>query len=116
MADTSAFLDQQLVNGSLYESEQRLADRTGALMSAKITGRPTAKVIAAYAATARPGNGIVLDIGCGRGASTRADGVSPYRQGPDSPRCGLGESGRWSLCGLIRPSGCGRVLRAAGRR
>lgn len=72
MADTSAFLDQQLVNGSLYESEQRLANRTGALMSAKITGRPTAKVIAAYAAATRPGNGIVLDIGCGRGASTQA--------------------------------------------
>ncbi|MEU4955000.1 class I SAM-dependent methyltransferase [Streptomyces lavendulae] len=72
MADTSAFLDQNLITGSLYKSEQRLASRTGALMSAKTSGRPTAVVIAAHASAAHPGTGTVLDIGCGRGASTLA--------------------------------------------
>ncbi|WP_030200751.1 class I SAM-dependent methyltransferase [Streptomyces sp. NRRL S-87] len=72
MADTSAFLDQQLVSTTLYGTQQRLADRTGSLMSAKTAGRPAAEVIAAYAARARPGRGVVLDIGCGRGASTLA--------------------------------------------
>lgn len=41
-------------------------------MSAKITGRPVPQVIADYAVRARPGSGLVLDIGCGRGASTLA--------------------------------------------
>ncbi|MFC9329198.1 class I SAM-dependent methyltransferase [Kitasatospora sp. NPDC057015] len=72
MADTSPFLDRKIINGSLYQDQQRLADRTGALISAKIAGRPAPQVIADHAVRARPGPGLVLDIGCGRGASTLA--------------------------------------------
>lgn len=72
MPDLSPFLDPDAISGSLYRNQQRLADRTSALISAKITGRPTAQVIAKYASKAAPGTGPVLDIGCGRGASTLA--------------------------------------------
>ncbi|MFF3432159.1 class I SAM-dependent methyltransferase [Streptomyces sp. NPDC002602] len=73
MSDLSPFLDADLVSGSLYQDQQRLADRTGALMAAKISGRPAPGVIASYALRARPRPGsLVLDIGCGRGASTLA--------------------------------------------
>ena len=73
MADTSPFLDPHLVGGVLYRDGDRLASRTGALMAAKITGRATPEVLAAYAVGARPRPGRpVLDIGCGRGASTLA--------------------------------------------
>ncbi|MFD6934658.1 class I SAM-dependent methyltransferase [Streptomyces goshikiensis] len=72
MPDPSPFLDPQFVGGSLYQDQQRLADRTGALLSAKISGRPAPQMIAQYAAVAQPGSGLVLDIGCGRGASTVA--------------------------------------------
>ncbi|MBT2478371.1 class I SAM-dependent methyltransferase [Streptomyces sp. ISL-94] len=72
MPDLSPFLDPQLVNGSLYRDQRRLADRTGALMAAKVSGRPAPAVIASYAVQARPAPGEVLDIGCGRGASTLA--------------------------------------------
>lgn len=41
-------------------------------MSAKISGLPAPQVIAGYAVAAQPADGIVLDIGCGRGASALA--------------------------------------------
>lgn len=73
MPDTSPFLDQRLISGDLYRDQRRLADRTGALMSAKIFGRSASDVIAD---TARrwyaDADGLVLDLGCGRGASTVA--------------------------------------------
>lgn len=72
MPDLSPFLDDT-ITGSLYRDQRRLADRTGALMSAKIAGRPATRVIVSYALRARPRSGRpVLDIGCGRGASTLA--------------------------------------------
>ncbi|MFE3110625.1 MULTISPECIES: hypothetical protein [Kitasatospora] len=49
MADVSPFLDRNIISGSLYQDQQRLADRTGALISAKITGRPAPQVIADHA-------------------------------------------------------------------
>lgn len=73
MPDTSPFLDQRLVGGGLYQDHQRLANRTGALLSAKIAGRPAPEVIADYARGSYSGTGgLVLDVGCGRGASTLA--------------------------------------------
>ncbi|MGW0753390.1 class I SAM-dependent methyltransferase [Streptomyces sp. NPDC002587] len=72
MPDTSPLLDPRLVGGSLYQDQQPLADRTWALLSAKISGRPAPQGDAQYAAAARPGSGLVLDIGCGRSASTLA--------------------------------------------
>ncbi|MFD9791364.1 class I SAM-dependent methyltransferase [Streptomyces sp. NPDC059070] len=73
MSDLSPFLDPRLVTGSLYQGEQRLAERTRALLAAKVSGRPAPQVIAAHAARALPRPGAtVLDIGCGRGASTLA--------------------------------------------
>jgi ubiquinone/menaquinone biosynthesis C-methylase UbiE len=71
--EASPFLDQRLISGSLYGDQQRLADRTGALLSAKTAGRPAAEVLAATALRSYAGTGgPVLDIGCGRGSSTLA--------------------------------------------
>jgi len=73
VSDTTPFLDQQLISGSLYGNQQRLAARTGALLSAKTSGRSAAEVISAIALQACSSvGGLVLDIGCGRGASTVA--------------------------------------------
>jgi ubiquinone/menaquinone biosynthesis C-methylase UbiE len=74
MPDTSPFLDQRLIGASLYRDQQRLADRTGAILSAKTSGRSAAEVIADTARRwdGADADGLVLDIGCGRGASTVA--------------------------------------------
>ncbi|PKV84234.1 class I SAM-dependent methyltransferase [Streptomyces sp. TLI_146] len=73
MSDFSPFLDSRLATGSLYRTQQRLAERTQALLAAKVCGRPAAQVVAAHAAHALPRPGAtVVDIGCGRGASTVA--------------------------------------------
>ncbi|MEU6866777.1 hypothetical protein ABZ924_26540 [Streptomyces sp. NPDC046876] len=51
-------------------------------MAAKVSGRPAPAVIAALASRQRPAPGtVVLDIECGRGAST----VSLARALPDCP-------------------------------
>ncbi len=67
------FVDPALVRGSLYATAARLAQRTDALGRAKRTGRPAAQVIADLATAHLPsGPGrIVVDVGCGRGTTTR---------------------------------------------
>jgi len=67
------FVDANLVRGSLYATTQRLAQRTGALGRAKRTGRHAAQVIAELATANLPPGPcrIVVDVGCGRGTTTR---------------------------------------------
>lgn len=68
------FTDQALVRGPLYISADRLARRTSALHRARVAGRHAGEVIADLAEAAlAPGGGqaSVVDIGCGRGTTTR---------------------------------------------
>lgn len=108
MADTPPFLDRNLLEGTLYQDQQRLAARTGSLLSAKISGRPAPQVITRHAADANPGSGLVLDIGCGRGATT----LALARALPDARICAIDASAslltaardRLSLHGLSAPT------------
>lgn len=67
------FLDPTLVHGPLYASADRLAQRSGALRRAKIAGRSVGELAAQLVAATLPGRGdqLVVDIGCGRGRTTR---------------------------------------------
>ncbi|WP_449475472.1 class I SAM-dependent methyltransferase [Streptomyces abikoensis] len=59
----------------LYGRAGRLTRRTGALMRAKTSGRPVPKVIVRLLTDHRGEDappGLVVDIGCGRGTSSRA--------------------------------------------
>jgi len=77
------FLDPALVHGGLYDEPGRLARRTSALHKAKTAGGHAAQVAAELAADQLPSGQrpTVLDIGCGRGTSTRvlADRLRPAR-------------------------------------
>jgi SAM-dependent methyltransferase len=68
------FLDPDLVRGKLYDDPRRMTRRTSALHRAKITGDHAAHVAAELAADhlLAGHQPTVLDIGCGRGTSTRA--------------------------------------------
>jgi ubiquinone/menaquinone biosynthesis C-methylase UbiE len=66
------FTDQAQVRGPLYASAVRIAQRTGALHRARVSGRHAAKVIADLAREALGLNEVlVADLGCGRGTTTR---------------------------------------------
>jgi ubiquinone/menaquinone biosynthesis C-methylase UbiE len=68
--------------GELYGSSARLTGRSSALLRAKVVGRPVPETIAALAATHLVGDlRLVLDIGCGRGTSSRvlAERLHPQR-------------------------------------
>jgi SAM-dependent methyltransferase len=56
----------------LYASAARLAQRTGALHTAKISGEDATATITKLAAHVAPTNPVVCDIGCGRGTTTLA--------------------------------------------
>jgi ubiquinone/menaquinone biosynthesis C-methylase UbiE len=56
----------------LYASADRIAQRTGALLRARVTGRHAGDVIADLAQQAVETNDVlVADLGCGRGTTTR---------------------------------------------
>ncbi|MEU3164039.1 class I SAM-dependent methyltransferase [Streptosporangium sp. NPDC006930] len=71
-ASTNPFLDATVREG-LYRDASRLSARTSALHRAKTRGRPVAEVIAdlASAHLLAPQPSLVIDIGCGRGTSSR---------------------------------------------
>lgn len=73
-APDGPFTDPGQIRGSLYATADRLARRTAALHQAKIRGRHAGQVIADLAAGAIPASRLpatVLDIGCGRGTTSR---------------------------------------------
>jgi len=75
------FLDPSRLD-ELYGGTSRLANRSGALLRAKIEGSPVPETIVRLARQCRPGRpGLVFDIGCGRGSSTLAlnEGLQPVR-------------------------------------
>ena len=56
----------------LYASADRIAQRTGVLLRARVTGRHAGDVIADLAQQAVGTNDVlVADLGCGRGTTTR---------------------------------------------
>lgn len=66
------FTDQAQVRGPLYASADRIAQRTGALHRARVSGRHAGEVIADLAREAVGTNEVlVADLGCGRGTTTR---------------------------------------------
>lgn len=69
---SSPFTDPGLVAGPLYATADRLARRTGALHTAKISGGDTTATIADLAARSAPTAPTVCDIGCGHGTTTLA--------------------------------------------
>ncbi len=58
--------------GPLYATPDRLARRTGALHTAKISGEDATATITELAARNAPARPVVWDIGCGRGTTTLA--------------------------------------------
>ena len=66
------FTVQALVLGALYASADRIAQRSGALHRARVSGRHAGEVIADLAREAVGTNEVlVADLGCGRGTTTR---------------------------------------------
>jgi len=66
------FTDPAQVRGPLYASAGRIAQRTGALHRARVSGRHAGEVIADLAREAVGTNEILIaDLGCGRGTTTR---------------------------------------------
>lgn len=66
------FTDPAQVRGALYASADRIAQRTEALLRARVTGRHAGEVIAGLAHQAVGTNDVlVADLGCGRGTTTR---------------------------------------------
>lgn len=65
------FTDPQRL-APLYATAGRLAQRTGALHTAKISGEDATATITDLAAQITPAGAIVCDIGCGRGTTTLA--------------------------------------------
>jgi ubiquinone/menaquinone biosynthesis C-methylase UbiE len=73
MTTSNPFLDPAM-RSQLYGSPERISRRTDALLAAKITGRNAADVIADLATAAlhpRPVHLAIMDVGCGRGSTTR---------------------------------------------
>lgn len=64
------FTDPDLVAGPLYATAGRLAQRTGALHAAKISGGDATTTIIDLAARSAAPSPVVCDIGCGRGTTT----------------------------------------------
>lgn len=64
------FTDPDLIAGQLYAAAGRLAQRTGALHAAKISGGDATNTIVDLAARCAPEAAVVCDIGCGRGTTT----------------------------------------------
>ncbi|MFE7318550.1 class I SAM-dependent methyltransferase [Streptomyces sp. NPDC057555] len=81
---TNPFLDPDR-QGELYGHDARLASRSTALMRARTAGRPVPEAIVQLArrhwARSDSRLGLVTDIGCGRGTSTRvlAEQLRPQR-------------------------------------
>ncbi|MCZ0992304.1 class I SAM-dependent methyltransferase [Streptomyces noursei] len=81
---TNPFLDPDR-QGELYGHDARLASRSTALMRARTAGRPVPEAIVQLAQAHQAGAGrrlgLVADIGCGRGTSTRvlAEQLRPQR-------------------------------------
>lgn len=65
------FTDRHML-APLYATAGRLAQRTGALHAAKISGEDATATITEQAAQVTPTNPVVCDIGCGRGTTTLA--------------------------------------------
>lgn len=65
------FTDPQLL-APLYATTGRLAQRTGALHAAKISGEDATATVIELAAQVAPARPVVCDIGCGRGTLTLA--------------------------------------------
>lgn len=65
------FTDPHLLT-PLYATAGRLAQRTGALHAAKISGEDATATITELAAQVAPAHPVVCDIGCGRGTTTLA--------------------------------------------
>ena len=66
------FTDPAQVRGALYASADRIAQRTGALHRARVTGRHAGEVIIDLADRALGTKDVlVADLGCGRGTTTR---------------------------------------------
>lgn len=65
------FTDPHLL-APLYATAGRLAQRTGALHAAKISGEDATATITELAAQVAPDRPVVCDIGCGRGTTTLA--------------------------------------------
>lgn len=64
------FTDPDLISGHLYATAGRLAQRTGALHNAKISGGDATATIVDLAARSTTASPAVCDIGCGRGTTT----------------------------------------------
>lgn len=64
------FTDPDLVAGTLYATAERLAQRTGALHAAKISGGDATATIVELAVLCAPLHAVVCDIGCGRDTTT----------------------------------------------
>jgi len=70
--EANPFTDPAQVRDALYASADRIAQRTGALLRARVTGRHAGEVIADLAHQAVGTNDVlVADLGCGRGTTTR---------------------------------------------
>jgi SAM-dependent methyltransferase len=69
--EANPFTNPSQVRGSLYAAADRLAQRTGALHRARVTGRHAGEVICDLAEAA-PGadTSLIADLGCGRGTTT----------------------------------------------
>lgn len=69
------FLDTSRIRGDLYARPERLASRTGSLLAARISGTPVVDVLTDLikgALTAPIHHARLLDVGCGRGTTSRA--------------------------------------------
>jgi SAM-dependent methyltransferase len=64
------FTDPRLVAGALYAGPARLAQRTTAMHSAKVSGADATDTIAALAAATGTAPDVIIDVGCGRGTTT----------------------------------------------
>lgn len=75
------FTDPNLIAGPLYATAGRLAQRTTALHTAKISGGDATTTIVDLAAHSAPQAEVVCDIGCGRGTTSLrlADRLAPAR-------------------------------------
>jgi len=70
--EPNPFTSPAQVRGALYASADRIIRRTSALHRARVTGRHAGTVICDLAREAPgAGTGVIADLGCGRGTTTR---------------------------------------------